>query len=103
MYFIITLIGNMVDFVYNFTIVWFCGVRINYTYDMVLDPVYSLRQIVCLWNIFSKYLMTDVLQPMGFQKSTLVARDADTQLGSSCISARLATNVELFACFGKLC
>ena len=28
-------------------------------------------------------------------KSTLVARDADTQLGSSCVSAPLATNVDL--------
>ena len=29
-------------------------------------------------------------------KSTLVARGADTQLGSSCISAPLATNVDLW-------
>ena len=28
-------------------------------------------------------------------KSTLVARGADTQLGSSCVSAPLATNVDL--------
>ena len=29
-------------------------------------------------------------------KSTLVARGADTQLGSSCVSAPLATNVDLW-------
>ena len=29
-------------------------------------------------------------------KSTLVARGADTQLGSSCVSAPLATNVNLW-------
>ena len=36
---------------------------------------------------------------MGFHKSTLVARGADTQLDPSCVSAPLATNVDLFACF----
>ena len=38
---------------------------------------------------------------MGFHKSTLVARGADTQLDPSCISAPLATNVNLFACFAE--
>ena len=38
---------------------------------------------------------------MGFHKSTLVARGADTQLGSSCVSAPLATNVDLLACFAE--
>ena len=34
---------------------------------------------------------------MGFHKSTLVARGANTQLNPSCISAPPATNVDLFA------
>ena len=36
---------------------------------------------------------------MEFHKSTLVAEGADTHLDSSCVSAVLATNVDLFACF----
>ena len=32
---------------------------------------------------------------MGLHKSTLVARGADTQLDSSCVSAPLAINVDL--------
>ena len=50
-----------------------------------------------------KYLMTEMLQPMEFQKSTLVASGADAQLTlrSSCVSAPLATNVDLFACFAE--
>ena len=35
---------------------------------------------------------------MGFHKSTLVARGANTQLDPSCVSA---TNVDLFACFAE--
>ena len=35
------------------------------------------------------------VRPMGFHKSTLVARGADTQLRSSCVSAPFATNVDL--------
>ena len=46
------------------------------------------------------YLM-HVKRRMGFHKSTLVARGADTQLDSSCVSAPLATNVDLFACFAN--
>ena len=38
---------------------------------------------------------------MGFHKSTLVARGANTQLGPSCVSAPLATNVDLFVCFAE--
>ena len=38
---------------------------------------------------------------MGFYKSTLVARGANTQLGPNCVSASTATNVDLFACFAK--
>ena len=38
---------------------------------------------------------------MGLQKSTLVARGADTQLDPSCVSAPLAINVDLFACFAE--
>ena len=38
---------------------------------------------------------------MGFHKSTLLARGADTQLDPSCVSVRLATNVDLFACFAE--
>ena len=38
---------------------------------------------------------------MGFQKSTLVARGANTQLDPSCVSAPTATNVDLFACFAE--
>ena len=38
---------------------------------------------------------------MGFQKSTLVARGANTQLYPSCVSAPPATNVDLFACFAE--
>ena len=41
------------------------------------------------------------LRRMGFHKSTLVTRGADTQLYPSCISAPLATNVGLFACFAE--
>ena len=33
---------------------------------------------------------------MGFHKSTLVARGANTQLDPSCVSAPPATNVDLF-------
>ena len=40
-----------------------------------------------------------VFQFTGFHISTLVARGADTQLDPSCVSAPLATNVDLFACF----
>ena len=35
--------------------------------------------------------------PMGFHKSTLVARGAIMQLDPSCVSAPLATNMDLFA------
>ena len=38
---------------------------------------------------------------MGFHKSTLVARGSDTQLDPSCVSAPLATNVDLFGCFAE--
>ena len=38
---------------------------------------------------------------MGFDKSTLVARGADTQLDPSCVLAPPATNVDLFACFAE--
>ena len=40
-------------------------------------------------------------QGMGFHKSTLVARGANTQLDPSCVSAPPATNVDLFACFAE--
>ena len=36
---------------------------------------------------------------MGFHRSTLVARGANTQLDPSCVSAPPADNVDLFACF----
>ena len=38
---------------------------------------------------------------MGFHKSTLVARGANTQLDPSCVSAPPATEVDLFACFAE--
>ena len=38
---------------------------------------------------------------MGFHKSTVVARGANTQLDPSCVSAPPATNVDLFACFSE--
>ena len=38
---------------------------------------------------------------MGFPKSTLVARGANTQLDLSCVSAPPATNVDFCACFAK--
>ena len=38
---------------------------------------------------------------MGFHKSTLVARGANTQLDPSSVSAPPATNVDLFACFAE--
>ena len=38
---------------------------------------------------------------MGFHKSTLVARGANTQLYPSCVLAHPATNVDLFACVGE--
>ena len=38
---------------------------------------------------------------MGFQKSTLVAKVANTQLDPRCVAAPLATNVYLFACFAE--
>jgi len=38
---------------------------------------------------------------MGFHKSTLVVRGAGKQLDPSCISATLATHVDLFACFAE--
>ena len=38
---------------------------------------------------------------IGFHKSTLVARGANTQLKPSCVSAPLATNVDLFVCFAE--
>ena len=38
---------------------------------------------------------------MGFHKSTLLARGANTQLDPSCVTAPLATNVDLFACFAE--
>ena len=45
--------------------------------------------------------MTEHMLPMGFHKSTLVARGANTQLDPSCVSAPPATNVDLFACFAE--
>ena len=36
-----------------------------------------------------------------FHKSTLVARGANTQLDPSCVSASLATNVNLLVCFAE--
>ena len=41
----------------------------------------------------------NITLPMGLHKTTLVARGANTQLDPSCVSAPLATNVDLFACF----
>ena len=38
---------------------------------------------------------------MGFHISTLVARGANTQLDPSCVSAPLAINMDLFACFAE--
>ena len=38
---------------------------------------------------------------MGFHKSTLVARGANSQLDPSCVSAPPATNVDLFPCFAE--
>ena len=38
---------------------------------------------------------------MGFHKSTFIARGANTQLDSSCVSAPPATNVDLFTCFAE--
>ena len=44
-----------------------------------------------------------VVSRMGFHKSTLIARGANTQLYPSCVSAPPATKVDLFACFaGRL-
>ena len=40
---------------------------------------------------------------MGFHKSALLARGAESQLGSSCVLAPLATNVDFFACFRNIC
>ena len=39
---------------------------------------------------------------MVFHQSTLVARGANTQLDPGCVSAPLATSVDLFACFAKI-
>ena len=38
---------------------------------------------------------------MGFHKSTSGASGANTQLDPSCVSAPLATKVDLFACFAE--
>ena len=38
---------------------------------------------------------------MGFHKSTLVARGADSQLDPSCVSAPLEANVDLFICVAE--
>ena len=38
---------------------------------------------------------------MGFHKSTIVARGANTQLDPSFVAAPLRTNVDLFACFAE--
>ena len=52
-----------------------------------------------------KYVRTRVicyvLEVMGFHKSTLVARGANTQLDPNCVSAPPATNVDLFECFAE--
>ena len=50
----------------------------------------------CSWRSFAAEQET-----MGFHKSTLVARGTNTQLDPSCVSAPLATNVDLFACFAE--
>ena len=39
--------------------------------------------------------------PMGFHKSMLVTRDANSQLDPSCVSAPPATNVDLFERFAE--
>ena len=41
------------------------------------------------------------LRVMGFHKSTIAARGANTQLDPSFVSAPQATNVDLFACFAE--
>ena len=46
-----------------------------------------------------RYLSTNSRRGlMGFHKSTLVAIGANRQLDPSCVSAPLATNVDLFVC-----
>ena len=51
------------------------------------------------WHAIFIYIY--LLSTMGFHKSTLVARGANTQLDPSCVSALPATNVDLFACFAE--
>ena len=52
----------------------------------------EMTSYVCLVHCTSIYAM-------GFHKSTLVRRGANTQLDPSCVSVPPATNVDLFACF----
>ena len=44
-----------------------------------------------------------VVNIMGFYKSTLVARGANTQLDPSCVSAPPAINLDLFPCLLNVC
>ena len=57
----------------------------------------SLLRIRILHSIENKIPLTSSdYRPIGFHKILLVARGA-----ASCVSARLATNVDLFACFAE--
>ena len=67
-----------------------CPVNVNV-------PVKRLMKVLVLFETANVTYIKRIT--MGFHKSTLVARGADTQLAPSCVSAPLATNVDLFAYF----
>jgi len=76
-----------------------------------LSVALAVSLICCLlgeWDELWISLLCEVLlllmrffATMGFHKSTIVARDANTQLDPSFVSAPQATNVDLFAYFAE--
>ena len=59
------------------------------------------RLFAKLIKISAAMILNAVVDVIGFHKSTLVARGANTQLDPSCVSALLATKVDLFVCFAE--
>ena len=60
-----------------------------------------IQRIVWIRTLSGRFVRGAFKPTMGFHKSTLVARGANIQLDSGCVSAPPATNVDLFACFAE--
>ena len=87
-----------------------CGlsqVSVTARMSIVLEIIRSVREAV--FSRIERMLVVNVYEKDDLNKrsakyankSTLVARGANTQLDPSCVSAPPATNVDLFACFAE--